>query len=241
MIPFDAACGLIEAACFLAFGEVFAEMMTGNLLLFCFYVGTGHPIFQHAVYLIALGAIRDVVTKFMNSTQDSKTATEALAKAIKAIDPLYGHRAYAFAYSSQNQPELARKEYLDGIREQPDSPRSHGYYGQYLAAVEKNYPAAFAELVDRHQRRVHVLCWRLSGSAEESKDLAQETFLRVFSHRANYQPGKPFTAWLQRICVNVCLTHNARLRQGLFAGPRPGAPTARAPSTGGFLDKDARS
>lgn len=31
-----------------------------------------------------LGAIRDVVTKFMNSTQDSKSAAEALAKAIKA-------------------------------------------------------------------------------------------------------------------------------------------------------------
>src|SRR5205823_5860061 len=31
-----------------------------------------------------LGAIRDVVTKFMNSTQDSKSAAEALAKAVKA-------------------------------------------------------------------------------------------------------------------------------------------------------------
>jgi putative secretion ATPase (PEP-CTERM system associated) len=32
----------------------------------------------------------------------------------------------------------------------------------------------------------------------------------------------------------------ARLRQGIFAGPRPAAPTARAHSTVGFLDKDAR-
>jgi uncharacterized membrane protein YoaK (UPF0700 family) len=48
-------CGLVDAACFLSLGQVFAEMMTGNLLLLCFYIGTGHPIFQHAVYLIALG------------------------------------------------------------------------------------------------------------------------------------------------------------------------------------------
>jgi len=33
----------------------------------------------------------------------------------------------------------------------------------------------------------------------------------------------------------------ARLRQGIFAGPRPAAPTTRAQSTVGFLDKDARS
>jgi len=31
----------------------------------------------------AAGAITDVVTKFMNSTQDSKSAVEALAKAAK--------------------------------------------------------------------------------------------------------------------------------------------------------------
>jgi tetratricopeptide (TPR) repeat protein len=69
-----------------------------------------------------------------------------LAKAIKAIDPLYGHRACAFVYTTQKQPDLAKKEYLDGIREQPDSPRAHGYYGQYLAVVEKNYAAAFIAL-----------------------------------------------------------------------------------------------
>ena len=46
----------MDAACFLSLGQVFAEMMTGNLLLFCFFIGTGHPIFQHAVYLVALGA-----------------------------------------------------------------------------------------------------------------------------------------------------------------------------------------
>jgi uncharacterized membrane protein YoaK (UPF0700 family) len=49
-------CGLVDAACFLALGAVFAEMMTGNLLLFCFDVGTFRPIMQHAVYLIALGS-----------------------------------------------------------------------------------------------------------------------------------------------------------------------------------------
>src|SRR5262249_25177405 len=49
-------CGLVDAACFLAFGEVFAEMMTGNLLLLCFRIGTGHSVFHQAVYLIALGA-----------------------------------------------------------------------------------------------------------------------------------------------------------------------------------------
>ncbi|HTU52328.1 MAG TPA: YoaK family protein [Acetobacteraceae bacterium] len=49
-------CGLVDAVCFLSLGEVFAEMMTGNLLLFSLYFGTGHAILQHPVYPVALGS-----------------------------------------------------------------------------------------------------------------------------------------------------------------------------------------
>jgi tetratricopeptide (TPR) repeat protein len=67
------------------------------------------------------------------------------AKAIKAIDPLVGHRAYGFIYSQQKNLDLAKKEYLDAIGEQPRSPKAHSYLGQYFVNVEKNYSAAFPE------------------------------------------------------------------------------------------------
>jgi tetratricopeptide (TPR) repeat protein len=77
------------------------------------------------------------------------------AKEIKAIDPIFGHRAYAFVYSQQKRLDLAQKEYVDAIREEPSSPKAHGYFGQYLANVEKDYTAASAEFetalkVDSH-------------------------------------------------------------------------------------------
>jgi tetratricopeptide (TPR) repeat protein len=68
------------------------------------------------------------------------------AKEIKAIDPLMGHRAYAFIYAQQKKLDLAKKEYTEAIREQPDSAKAHTYLGQYLANVEKNYSAAYAAL-----------------------------------------------------------------------------------------------
>lgn len=39
-----AVCGLVDAACFLALGGVFAEIMTGNILLLAFRIGTGQQI-----------------------------------------------------------------------------------------------------------------------------------------------------------------------------------------------------
>jgi Tfp pilus assembly protein PilF len=67
------------------------------------------------------------------------------ATAIKALDPIVGHRAYAFVYTQQKKPDLAKNEYVDAIREQPDSAKAHSYFGQYLVSVEKNYSAAFVE------------------------------------------------------------------------------------------------
>ena len=69
----------------------------------------------------------------------------AQAKAIKAIDPIVGHRAYAFVYTQQKKLDLAKQEYVVAIREQPDSPKAHSYFGQYLANTEKNYATAAAE------------------------------------------------------------------------------------------------
>ena len=67
------------------------------------------------------------------------------AKEIKAVDPVVGHRAYAFIYTQQKTPDLGKKEYLDAIHEQPGSAKAHSYFGQYLVSVEKNYADAIGE------------------------------------------------------------------------------------------------
>jgi RNA polymerase sigma factor (sigma-70 family) len=48
---------------------------------------------------------------------------------------------------------------------------------------------------------------------DETADLVQEVFLRVFSKLAQYHGGFPFPHWVSRIAVNVCtdrIRHHAR-------------------------------
>ena len=52
----SATCGLVDAVCFLALGGVFAEMMTGNLLLMALTIGTGSALGQSARYILAIMA-----------------------------------------------------------------------------------------------------------------------------------------------------------------------------------------
>jgi uncharacterized membrane protein YoaK (UPF0700 family) len=49
-----ATCGLIDAVCFLALGGVFAEMMTGNLLLLSLSLGSGKLLGEAARYISAI-------------------------------------------------------------------------------------------------------------------------------------------------------------------------------------------
>jgi uncharacterized membrane protein YoaK (UPF0700 family) len=49
-----AVCGLVDAACFLSLGGVFAEIMTGNLLFLCFSLGSGQPIGDIRKYVLVL-------------------------------------------------------------------------------------------------------------------------------------------------------------------------------------------
>jgi uncharacterized membrane protein YoaK (UPF0700 family) len=50
----SATCGLVDAVCFLALGAVFAERMTGNLLLMALSIGTGSALGQSARYIPAI-------------------------------------------------------------------------------------------------------------------------------------------------------------------------------------------
>lgn len=67
------------------------------------------------------------------------------AAEIKKRDAVRGAAAFAFLYNRDKKPELARKEYVDVLRANPNSAPAHLALGtQYI--VEKNYAAASAEV-----------------------------------------------------------------------------------------------
>jgi len=66
------------------------------------------------------------------------------ANEIKKRDPFRGHRAWAYIYNRQKKTDQARNEYVQAVREQPNSGKTHiALAAQYLG--EKNYAAAITE------------------------------------------------------------------------------------------------
>lgn len=64
---------------------------------------------------------------------------------------------------------------------------------------------AFEELIRQHQRMIHALTYRMTGSLADAEDRAQETFLRAWEQIGTFRGGAKFSTWLYRIAVNACL------------------------------------
>ncbi|WP_128895263.1 RNA polymerase sigma factor SigW [Longirhabdus pacifica] len=65
--------------------------------------------------------------------------------------------------------------------------------------------SAFNELVQRYSSKIYNLAYRMLGNVQESEDVVQETFLRVYKNLASYNPTHKFSTWIYRIGTNLCI------------------------------------
>lgn len=70
---------------------------------------------------------------------------------------------------------------------------------------QEDQTARIGALFDAHHQRLYRLARRLAGSAEDARDLVQETFLRAARSPGAVPDGTPNEeAWLTRVLVNIC-------------------------------------
>jgi RNA polymerase sigma-70 factor (ECF subfamily) len=81
-----------------------------------------------------------------------------------------------------------------------------------LEAVDARDEAGFRRLARRHERELHLHCYRMLGSLDEADDALQETLLRAWRFRGGFEGRSSLRAWLYRIATNVCLTVEAGRR-----------------------------
>lgn len=66
---------------------------------------------------------------------------------------------------------------------------------------------ALNELMARWQKPLVRFIYRHTASEPDALDLAQETFVRVYKYRANYDARGRFSTWLYTIAGNLCRNH----------------------------------
>ena len=71
---------------------------------------------------------------------------------------------------------------------------------------------AFGEVVRRWERKIYALAYGFTGSVEDARDAAQETFVAAYRNLRNFRGEAKVSSWLHRIAVNQCITRQRRAR-----------------------------
>ena len=98
---------------------------------------------------------------------------------------------------SENRPPAHRSEPLARVEEAGDA--------RLVEQARAGDDRAFASLVARYERALIRVLTRLVRDEELARDLAQETFWKVYNRLDRFDTARRFGPWLFRIGVNLTL------------------------------------
>lgn len=93
-----------------------------------------------------------------------------------------------------------------------------------MSALAGNDDRALNQLMDRWQAPLRGFLYRYTQNEQDAYDLAQETFVRVYLHRARFRAGARFSTWMFQIALNLARSsarwHRRRPTESLDDGSR---------------------
>jgi len=70
--------------------------------------------------------------------------------------------------------------------------------------------SSFEQIVLLYQDKVYSLSLKLTGSAQDAEDLAQEVFVKAYRYITSFRGDSDFGTWLHRIAVNTWLNQKRK-------------------------------
>ena len=72
----------------------------------------------------------------------------------------------------------------------------------------------YNQIVERYQKPLFSFIYRTVRSVEESKDILQETFVRMFKYKDNFKEDKSLKSWLYQTASNLCIDFFRKYKPG---------------------------
>lgn len=102
---------------------------------------------------------------------------------------------------------------------------------QLVRAAQQGCTDSFRCLVERFGAPLVRYLQRRTGSAQDAEDLAQETFIRVYSNLGTYRHSGRFSTWLYTIASRLAVSHHRRRRPVVPISDQIPSDTVTDPST----------
>ena len=63
---------------------------------------------------------------------------------------------------------------------------------------------AFGPLMERYEKQIYSLAYRLTNDPQEAQDLGQEALIKIYNSLGKYDQQRPFFSWMYKVAVNQC-------------------------------------
>jgi len=79
---------------------------------------------------------------------------------------------------------------------------------QHLALTRRiraSDDAAFEQLIQVSQRVLYALIWRMLRNHDDTNDIIQDAFIKLYEHRRSIRRNRPVFPYLQKIAINLSI------------------------------------
>jgi len=89
----------------------------------------------------------------------------------------------------------------------------------WVARCLRGDASAFEPLVERYERALFAVAFRLVSNYEDARDVTQNAFIKAYEHLDSFDPERRFFSWIYRIAVNESLNLRRSRRPQEALGP----------------------
>jgi RNA polymerase sigma-70 factor (ECF subfamily) len=82
-----------------------------------------------------------------------------------------------------------------------------------VSLIRQGNAVAFNQLVERHKNFITRVVSRFLFSEEDSREVVQDTFIRIWKNLDEYDGNRRFTTWIYTIAFNLCLDKTRVLKR----------------------------
>jgi RNA polymerase sigma-70 factor (ECF subfamily) len=90
---------------------------------------------------------------------------------------------------------------------------------EFVASCQEGNVDAFEVLVDRHQKRMLNIAYRIIGNYDEACEIVQEVFISAYKNIKGFKGKAKFATWLSAICINLSRNRLRQVRTRLHREP----------------------
>jgi len=154
---------------------------------------------------------------------DEAKATE-LAEEMKKRDALNGHRGYARIYTLQKKLDLATKEMVEAVREQPKSAKAHYFLGNALLN-QKDWKASLHEYdmalsLDAAYMPAYFRIGQIAAQSESDYPRGEEAIRKYLTYKPAIEEPAISSAWYWLGMIQEKAGRKAEARQSYINGQK---------------------